>query len=64
VYADRNFIKKGNVEYSTNHVVEFDCIYEEGWNVVYVNYGKIIKNTTQKPLSVEFKWHFSGYYHE
>ena len=57
-YADRSFSKKGSINVGTNSVEEYDCSYEEGWNIEYISYGQNMKITTQKPLNEDFKWHF------
>jgi hypothetical protein len=60
IYADRSFTEKGVTLYG----VEIDCSYKKGWNIVYVSRNFEIadagsKQTTQKPLSENFKCYFS-----
>jgi len=56
IYADRSYTVKGK----SIHGTVYDCLYEKGWNMMY--YGLSDENgwicTTQKPLNVDFKWHY------
>ena len=55
IYADRDFTEKGKTQYGE----EYDCTYNEGWNIRYrlSSYGPN-KFTTKKPLNGNFKCYY------
>ena len=76
IYADRNFTLRGHDSYSgssyEDHYI-YDCHFKKGWNLVYQYLTRSRRDsifiytqttTTQKPLDINYKWHFYSYDNE
>jgi len=54
VYVDRDVTIQGYVY----DYYQYDCAFTKGWNILYGYWNGYYEYTTQKPLSIDYKWYY------